>query len=52
MVKTIRFSYGLSIQSNSGKENAVLLKWHGIIQKQSNEAEFWGAAVLALAELV
>lgn len=26
MVKKIRFSYGLSIQSNSGKENAVLLK--------------------------
>lgn len=45
MVKKIRFSYGLSIQSNSGKENAVLLKWHGVIQKQSNEAEFWGVAV-------
>lgn len=45
MVKKIRFSYGLSIQSNSGKESAVLLKWRGVIQKQSNEAEFWGVAV-------
>lgn len=45
MVKKIRFPYGLSIQSNSGKESAILLKWHGVIQKQSNEAEFWGVAV-------
>lgn len=44
-VNAIKFSYGLSIQRRFGKENAFLLKWHGIIQKQSNKAEFQGVSV-------
>lgn len=48
-VKTVRFSHGLSIQSDFGKENVFgMFKCHGIIQ--SNKAEFQGLSFQKTAE--